>query len=146
MPQLNMFSWFNQVITTTIVMFIFYMFLVLCFLPNTTGAMKSRIQLINLRTVMFFIFMLIGGLLLVVVFGTVMVSFPKKSVIFFSFLFLYGLIFLTLFVNIPKLNLFYFNLWYYVMTFQGTKGWFLRYLLFGNYCFFLVYFSFISCI
>ena len=132
MPQLNMFSWFNQIITTTIVMFIFYMFLVLCFLPNTTFIMKSRTQLVNCRTVMFFIFMLIGGLLLLLVVNTIRVSFHKNFIIFFGFLFLYVLIFLTLLVNISGFNLFYFNLWYSVMTFQGTKGWFLRYLFFGN--------------
>ena len=58
MPQLDMFSWFNQVITTTIVMFVFYMFLVLCFLPNTTGIMKGRTKLVNLRTVTVNILML----------------------------------------------------------------------------------------
>jgi hypothetical protein len=58
MPQLDMFSWFNQVITTTIVMFVFYMFLVLCFLPNTTGIMKGRTKLNNLRNVTITIIML----------------------------------------------------------------------------------------
>ena len=58
MPQLDMFSWFNQVITTTIVMFIFYMFLVLCFLPNTTGIMKGRTKLTNLRNVTIALIML----------------------------------------------------------------------------------------
>jgi uncharacterized protein YqiB (DUF1249 family) len=58
MPQLDMFSWFNQVITTTIVMFVFYMFLLLCFLPNTTGIMKGRTKLVNLRNVTITIIML----------------------------------------------------------------------------------------
>lgn len=51
MPQLDMFSWFNQVITTTIVMFVFYMFLVLFFLPTTAAIMKGRNKLVQLRTV-----------------------------------------------------------------------------------------------
>jgi hypothetical protein len=58
MPQLDMFSWFNQVITTVIVMFVFYMFLLLCFLPNTTGIMKGRTKLVNLRNVTITIIML----------------------------------------------------------------------------------------
>jgi len=51
MPQLDMFSWFNQVITTTIVMFIFYMFLILFFLPTTTAIVKGRNKLTQLRQV-----------------------------------------------------------------------------------------------
>jgi hypothetical protein len=58
MPQLDLFSWFNQVITTVMVIFVFYMFLVLCFLPNTTSIMKGRTKLANLRTISVNIIML----------------------------------------------------------------------------------------
>ena len=50
MPQLDIFSWFNQVITTTCVMFIFYMLLILVFLPTTTAIVKGRTKLNQLRT------------------------------------------------------------------------------------------------
>jgi hypothetical protein len=49
MPQLDIFSWFNQVITTTCVMFIFYMLLILVFLPTTTAIVKGRTKLNQLR-------------------------------------------------------------------------------------------------
>lgn len=49
MPQLDIFSWFNQVISTTFVMFIFYMLLILTFLPTTTAIVKGRTKLNNLR-------------------------------------------------------------------------------------------------
>ena len=49
MPQLDIFSWFNQVITTTCVMFVFYMLLILVFLPTTTAIVKGRNKLNQLR-------------------------------------------------------------------------------------------------
>lgn len=49
MPQLDIFSWVNQVITTTCVMFVFYMLLILVFLPTTTAIVKGRTKLNQLR-------------------------------------------------------------------------------------------------
>ena len=49
MPQLDMFSWLNQVLTTTVVMFFFYALLVLVFLPNTSSLFKGRTKLTNMR-------------------------------------------------------------------------------------------------
>lgn len=49
MPQLDLFSWLNQVFTTTIVMLIFYMVLTLIFLPTTTAILKGRTKLQSLR-------------------------------------------------------------------------------------------------
>ena len=45
MPQLDMLSWLNQVLTTTIVMFFFYALLSLIFLPNTSSIFKGRNKL-----------------------------------------------------------------------------------------------------
>jgi hypothetical protein len=58
MPQLDLFSWFNQVVATIIVMFFFYMCLLLCFLPNTTGNVKGRNKLGKLRNVIINIMLL----------------------------------------------------------------------------------------
>lgn len=49
MPQLDVFSWLNQVFTTTIVMLVFYMVLTLIFLPTTTAILKGRTKLQALR-------------------------------------------------------------------------------------------------
>lgn len=49
MPQLDLFSWLNQVFTTTIVMLVFYMVLTLIFLPTTTAILKGRTKLQSLR-------------------------------------------------------------------------------------------------
>ena len=49
MPQLDMFSWLNQVLTTTVVMFFFYALLALVFLPNTSSLFKGRTKLVNVR-------------------------------------------------------------------------------------------------
>ena len=49
MPQLDMFSWLNQVLTTTIVMFFFYALLSLVFLPNTSSMFKGRTKLQSFR-------------------------------------------------------------------------------------------------
>ena len=49
MPQLDMFSWLNQVLTTTVVMFFFYALLALVFLPNTSSLFKGRTKLANVR-------------------------------------------------------------------------------------------------
>lgn len=49
MPQLDVFSWLNQVFTTTIVMLVFYMVLTLIFLPTTSSILKGRTKLQALR-------------------------------------------------------------------------------------------------
>ena len=49
MPQLDMLSWLNQVLTTTVVMFFFYALLSLVFLPNTSSMFKGRTKLANVR-------------------------------------------------------------------------------------------------
>jgi hypothetical protein len=49
MPQLDMLSWLNQVLTTTVVMFFFYALLTLVFLPNTSSMFKGRTKLANVR-------------------------------------------------------------------------------------------------
>lgn len=50
MPQLDMFSWLNQVFSTTLVMILFYMLLILLFLPTTTAIFKGRTKLQNFRS------------------------------------------------------------------------------------------------
>ena len=49
MPQLDMLSWLNQVLTTTVVMFFFYALLSLVFLPNTSSMFKGRNKLQSFR-------------------------------------------------------------------------------------------------
>ena len=49
MPQLDMLSWLNQVLTTTVVMFFFYALLALVFLPNTSSMFKGRTKLSSVR-------------------------------------------------------------------------------------------------
>lgn len=51
MPQLDMLSWLNQVLTTTLVMFLFYALLALVFLPNTSSIFKGRNKLVTFRQV-----------------------------------------------------------------------------------------------
>ena len=45
MPQLDIFSWLNQVLFTVVMIFSFYVLLILVFLPITTGILKGRNKL-----------------------------------------------------------------------------------------------------
>jgi hypothetical protein len=56
MPQLDMFSWLNQVITTTAVMLVFYIVLTLIFLPTTAAILKGRTKLQLFRNLSLSIF------------------------------------------------------------------------------------------
>ena len=49
MPQLDMLSWLNQVFSTIMVIFAFYLLLSLVFLPSLTSIIKGRYKLQNFR-------------------------------------------------------------------------------------------------
>ena len=49
MPQLDALSWFDQVFTSTIVFFVFYLLLSLFFLPALASIFKGRYKLTSFR-------------------------------------------------------------------------------------------------
>jgi hypothetical protein len=56
MPQLDILSWFNQVFSTLIVFFFFYLFLTAFFLPKLAVTQKLRFKFLNLREVIINVF------------------------------------------------------------------------------------------